>query len=81
MFRVCHAFLSVYCSLVVVSCWERANLLALLCVMFSHVFVTFSYGVLGQVWCLIVLIPDLCRPDPFSFSYFLKFVNFNLCDL
>ena len=39
MLRVCHAFLSVYCSLVV-TCWERANLLALLCVMFlslSHV--------------------------------------------
>ena len=24
------------------------------------VFVTFSYGVLGQVWYLIVWIPDLC---------------------
>ena len=35
-------------------------LLALLCVMFSCVFVTFSYGVLGQVWYLIVSIPDFC---------------------
>ena len=33
MFRVCNAFLSVHCSLVV-TCCERANLLALLCVMF-----------------------------------------------
>ena len=33
MFRVSHAFLSVHCSLVV-TCWERANLCALLCVMF-----------------------------------------------
>ena len=39
---------------------ERANLLALLYVMFSCVFVTFQCGVLGQVWYLIVSIPDLC---------------------
>ena len=28
--------------------------------MFYCVFVTFPCGVLGQVWCLIVWIPDLC---------------------
>ena len=33
MFRFCHVFLSVHCSLVV-TCWERADLLALLYVMF-----------------------------------------------
>ena len=33
MFRVCHAVFSVHCSLVV-TCWERASLLALLYVMF-----------------------------------------------
>ena len=33
----------------VVTCWERAGLLALLYVMFSCVSVTFQYGVLGQV--------------------------------
>ena len=44
-----------------VTCWERANLLALLCVMFFFcIFVTFPCGVLGQVWYLIVSIPDLC---------------------
>ena len=58
MFLVCHAFLSVLCSLVV-TCWERAGLLTLLCVMVSCVFVTFPCGVLGQVWYLIVLISDL----------------------
>ena len=57
--HVCHAFLSVYRSLVVTG-WERANLLALLYVMFSGVFVTFSLGVLGQVWYLIASIPELC---------------------
>ena len=30
-------------------------------VMFNCVFVFFPYGILGQVWCLIVLIPDLCH--------------------
>ena len=29
-------------------------------VMFNCVFVTFRCGILGQVWYLIVLIPDLC---------------------
>ena len=48
-----------FCSLVV-TCWEKVNLLALLYVMFSCVFVTFPNGVLGQVWHLIVSIPDLC---------------------
>ena len=58
MFLVCHAFLFVHCSLLV--CWERANLLALLNVMFYCVFVTFQCGVFGQAWNLIVSIPDLC---------------------
>ena len=42
MFRVCHA-LSVHCTLVV-TCWERANLLALLFVMIYFVFVTSPSG-------------------------------------
>ena len=37
-----------------------------LCVMFSCVFVTFPYGVHGQVWCLIVSITDLCLVLYFS---------------
>ena len=39
---------------------KRADLLSLLYVMFSCVFVTFPYGVLDHVWNLIVSIPDLC---------------------
>ena len=58
-FDVCHAVLSVPCSLVVTS-WEMADLLALLCVMFFCVIVTFPYGVLGRVWCLIVWISVGC---------------------
>ena len=33
----------------------------LLFVMFNCIFVTFPCGILGQVWYLIVSIPDLCR--------------------
>ena len=44
----------------VVTCWERADLLALLYVIFLCVFVTFSHGVLGQLSYLIVSISDLC---------------------
>ena len=39
----------------VVTCWERADLLTLVCGD-SH----FPIGILGQVWYLIVSIPDLC---------------------
>ena len=51
--------LSVSCSLVV-TCWEGADLWALLYVAFPCDFVTFPFDVLGQVWYLIVSIPDLC---------------------
>ena len=61
---VCHAFVSVHFCLVV-TCWERADLLALvydvlLC------FVTLQCGILGQVWCLIVSRPDLCHLSCFN---------------
>ena len=55
---VCHTVMSVSCSRVV-TCWEKADLLAFLCVMSSCVFVTFPYGLLCQVWYLIVSITDL----------------------
>ena len=60
-FSIClyYAVVSVPCSLVN-TCWERADLLALLRVMFSYGFVTLSYGVSFQVCHLIVSIPDLC---------------------
>ena len=55
MFRVCHTVLSAQCSLVV-TCWERVNLLTLLCVIFSCVFVTCPWCVLG----LVSSVHDLC---------------------
>ena len=69
MFRVCYAFLSVHYSLVV-NCWEKANLLAFFCVMFSRVVVTFPCGVLGQMWYLIVSTPDRCLHTYFKNSIF-----------
>ena len=45
----------------VVTCWGKAGIFALFCVMFSCVFfVTFPCGVLGQVCYLIVSISALC---------------------
>ena len=59
------AVLYVSCS-VVITCWERADLLALLCVVFSCVFITFPDGVPGQLWYSILSIPDLCLPLYFN---------------
>ena len=50
--------------------WERADLLALLYVMFSCVFVIFPYDVTGQVWNLIVSIPD--------FAFFLTLLTMDV---
>ena len=50
-------------SYFVTTCWERAELLSLLCVMFSSVFVNFPYGVSGQVWYFLI------------FAYFLTLYN------
>ena len=58
MSSVCHAFESVHCCLVV-TCRERADLLALVCDVYCD-FGTFPFCILGQVWYLIVSIPDPC---------------------
>ena len=38
---------------------ERADLMSLVCDVYCD-FVTFPFGILGQVWYLIVSIPDPC---------------------
>ena len=43
----------------VVTCWERADLWALVCGVKREV-CQFLIGILGQVWYLIVSIPGLC---------------------
>ena len=68
MFLFCLVFAMSLCTSVnmcfVVTCWERADLLALVCGVCCE-FVTFPFGILGQVWYLIVSIPDL-----FTLTYF-----------
>ena len=61
---VCHAVASVHCWLMI-TCWEMADLLALVCGV-KLFFVAFPCGILGQVWYLIVLIPDLCPLSYFN---------------
>ena len=51
-------FASVHC--LVVTCWERADLLALVGNVYC-IFVTFPCYILGQVWYMIVSFPGVCR--------------------
>ena len=53
------------CCCLVVTCWEKADLLALVCdvsLRRCHL----PFGILGQVWCLIVSISDLCHLSNFE---------------
>ena len=57
------------CWCLVVTCWERADLLVLVCDVFlwrCH----FPIGILDPMWCSIVSIPDLC-----PLSYFTRRFN------
>ena len=58
IFFVPCAFASVHCC-IVVTCWERADLLALVGEVYCD-FVTFPFDILGQVWYLNVSIPEPC---------------------
>ena len=63
MFLFCLVFAMSLCASVYmcfgVTCWERADLLALVCGVCCE-FVTFQLVSLVKVWYLIVSIPDLC---------------------
>ena len=50
-----------------VTCWDRADLLALVCGVWLWS-CRFPIGILGQVWYLIVSIPDLCTLTYFNFE-------------
>ena len=58
---------SVYLCLVV-TCWERGDLLALICGVLLWV-CHFPIGILGQVWYMIVSIPDLCTLTLVGFGW------------
>ena len=63
VFFICIEFAKPLCASVymclVVNCWERTDLFALVCGVLLWV-CHFPIGILGQVWYLIVSIPDLC---------------------
>ena len=69
MSRVCHAFSSVSCCLVV-TCWERGYILALFCDVLC--FVTFPCGILCQVRYLILFYPFLIYAAFLTFILKLK---------
>ena len=52
----------------VVTCWERADILALVCGVQLSV-CHFPIGILGRVWYLIVSIPDLCTLTYFKENF------------
>ena len=53
-------FMICVCFYVLWSPVEKRLISWLIFVMFNCVFVTFPCGILGQVWYVTVLIPDLC---------------------
>ena len=60
-------YASVYMCFVV-TCLERADLLALVCGVQLRI-CHFPIGILGQVWYLIVSIPDLCTLTYFEHNF------------
>ena len=68
---MCLAFVMPLCASVylclVVTCWEKADLLALVFGVYLRV-CHFPIGILGQMLFLIVSIPDLCALRTFHYS-------------
>ena len=65
----CLVFIMLFARLFIDALWSPARkglTFWLSFVMSNCVFVTFQCGILGQVWYLIVSIPDLCSFSCFS---------------
>ena len=63
LFIVCLSLLIMFCLCHVAlwsPVWKERTFFALLYAMFSCVFVSFPHDILGQLWYLLVSIPDLC---------------------
>ena len=78
LFLSCFVMLSCtsVCCCLEFTCWKRDDLLALVCdVLLGRCH--FPFGIMGQVWCLIVSIPDLCPLSYFSNCFYLtRFISF-----
>ena len=59
---LCVMFVFVVTCSLLIACWKRADLLALLCGVFSCVLSLSHNGVSDQMWYLIVSIPGFCLP-------------------
>ena len=62
---VCYVLCASLYMCFVVTCWERADLLALVCGVYCEFF-TFPLVSWVRVWYLIVSIPDLCTLTYFN---------------
>ena len=62
---LCHVFVMLS-RLIIAALWSPAGKWLTSWLLFNCVFVTFPCGFLGQVWCLIVSIPDLCHLSYFN---------------
>ena len=67
---LCLMFVMLSCLFIAALCSPAGKGLtsSLLFVMSNCYFVTFQCGILGQVWYLIVLIPDLCHLSYFYYE-------------
>ena len=72
LYCVCHAFASAHCCLIIWSPAGKGLTSWLSFVVLNCVVVSFSFGILGQVWYLIVSIPDIC---PLSYFHTLRIVR------
>ena len=72
-FISCVLFIYYFSRLFIAALWSTAGK-GLTFVMVNRVFVTFPCGILGQVWYLILSIPELCR---LSYIYHYSAFSFN----
>ena len=72
LYCVCHAFPSAHCCLIIWSPAGKGLTSWLSFVVLNCVVLTFPFGILGQVWYLIVSIPDIC---PLSYFHTLRIVR------
>ena len=71
------AFVCVCLYVLVVTCWERDDLFALVCGVYLWV-CHFPICILGQLWYLIVSIPDLCTLSYFSWKVHICQIHWSL---
>ena len=79
MFLFCLVFAMFCARLFIYALWSPAGkgLTSWLSFVVSSVSLSLSLGILGQVWYLIVSIPDLCT---ITYSYYTNYVTVNVLE-